>query len=275
MPEASFDAAAFRRFEFLGWDALHAGYHRQWAHLTTQIAPALLEGAGVVAGTWLLDVASGPGYIAAAAAECGARPIGLDFAPNMVRLATASYPTLSFQQGDAEALPFPDGAFDAVTINFGVLHFPDADRALAEALRVLRPGGRLAFTNWAGPEGSAIGIAMAAIAEKGKLDVKLPAGTPVFRFADHAECARTLGGIGFSDVRSGNHQLTWRLPRPFALMEVFREATARMSGLIGAQDPADLPSISAAMTAGCQRYVNGDSAFLPMPCVLTAARKPG
>lgn len=274
MPGKAFDAEAFREFEYLGWDRLHAGYHKQWAHLTTQVAPALLDGAGVGAGTRLLDVACGPGYVAAAASERGARPTGLDFAPSMVRLAATNFPTLTFQQGDAEALPFAAGAFDAVTINFGVLHFPDADRALAEASRVLRPGGRLAFTSWAGPDGSAIGIAMTAIAENGRLDVDLPAGTPIFRFADHAECARTLGGSGFLDVVSSNHELTWRLPRPFALMEVFREATARMSGLLGAQDPAVLPAISVAMTAGCQRYVEGDMALLPMPCVLTVARKP-
>lgn len=274
MSDTTFDAVAFRQFEYLGWDRLHAGYHKQWAHLTTQVARALLDGAGVGADTRLLDVASGPGYIAAAAAERGARPTGLDFAPNMVRLASANYANLAFQQGDAEALPFAAGAFDAVTINFGVLHFPNADRALTEAFRVLRPGGRLAFTAWAGPEGSAIGIAMGAIAEKGRLDVDLPAGTPLFRFADHAESARTLGDIGFRDVVSSDHKLIWRLTRPFALMEVFREATARMSGLLGAQDPAVLPAISAAMTAGCQRYVDGDVALLPMPCVLTAALKP-
>ncbi|NJN39977.1 MAG: class I SAM-dependent methyltransferase, partial [Gammaproteobacteria bacterium] len=225
-------------------------------------------------GTDLLDVACGPGYVAAAASALGARSTGLDFAPNMVRLASSNYPTLAFRQGDAEALPFEAGAFDAVTINFGILHFPDADRALAEAFRVLRPGGRLAFTAWAESDRSAIAIAMAAITDHGRLDVDLPAGTPLFRFADHAECARTLAGGGYRDVVSRDHELVWRLPRPFALMEVFREATARLSGLLGAQDPEALPKISAAMTAGCQRFVDGDLALLPMPCVLTAAQKP-
>lgn len=274
MADKTFDAVAFRQFEHRGWDALHAGYHKQWAHLTTQIAQALLDGAGVGAGTRLLDVACGPGYVAGAAAERGARPTGLDFAPNMVRLASANYANVAFRQGDAEALPFAAGAFDAVTINFGILHFPNADRALTEAFRVLCPGGRLAFTSWAEDRGSAIGIAMAAIAENGTLDVDLPAGTPLFRFADHAESARTLGGIGFRDVVTSDRTLIWRLTRPFALMDVFRQATARISGLIGAQDPAVLPAIAAAMTAGCQRYVEGDVALLPMPCVLTAALKP-
>ncbi|MEQ9638907.1 MAG: methyltransferase domain-containing protein [Alphaproteobacteria bacterium] len=274
MNDKAFDPEAFRRFEHDGWNKLHAGYHTHWAHLTSQVVPALLDAAGVGDGTVLLDVASGPGYVAGIAAERGARVTGLDFAANMVALAMANFPSASFQQGDAEALPFDDASFDAVTINFGVLHFPDTDKALAEAFRVLRPGGRIAFTNWAKTQRSALFISGKAVQTHGTLAVDLPPGTPPFRFAEPEECARTLDGIGFTDVTCATHDLVWRLPRPFDLMGAFMESGARTSGLLNAQDPAALPAIGAAMTEGCEAYVEGDEAQLPMPCVLTGARKP-
>ena len=273
MTDTTFDPEAFRRFEHDGWNALHAGYHQRWAHLTQQVVPALLDAVGAGPGCRLLDVACGPGYVAGAAAARGAAVVGLDFAPNMLRLARDSFPDVAFRQGDAEALPFDAASFDAVTINFGVLHFPDPDKALAEAARVLRPGGRIGFTNWAKSRESAIMISGAAIKAHGTLNVDLPAGTPPFRFADPAECARALTVAGFRDAASNEHRLTWRLPRPFDLMRAFQESGARTSGLLSKQDPATLPAIAAAMTAACQPYVQGDEALLPMPCLLTAATR--
>jgi len=268
-----FDPDAFRDFEHVGWNRLYRGYHDHWEHLTTQAIPRMLDATGVAGGIDVLDVAAGPGYVAGAAAERGARTVGLDLSENMVRLATENYPGLDFQSGDAEDLPFPDRCFDAVLINFGVLHFPDADKALSETHRVLKPGGRLGFTAWSGPKNSAIGIAMAAVEKEGTLEVDLPPGTPVFRFADHGECARVLGGIGFTDVACTDMLLNWRLPGPEYLMPHFREATVRTSGLLDAQDPAVLPAIAAAMTEACKPFDKGGHTDLPMPANLTVGTK--
>lgn len=269
----TFDPEAFRHFEHEGWNRLYLGYHNHWEHLTTQAIPQMLDGTGVTKGMDVLDVASGPGYVSGAASARGAKTIGLDLSEKMTELAAENYPNLTFQLGDAEDLQFPDGSFDAVLINFGILHFPDADKALSEAHRVLKSGGRLGFTAWAGPEGSAIGIAMGAVAKEGTLEVDLPPGTPIFRFADHGECERVLRGIGFNDISSTDIMLTWRLPSPDALMESFRNATVRTSGLLGAQDPAVLPVIAAAMTEACKPFDKGDHTDLPMPAVLTTGKK--
>ena len=142
----------FHSFEQSGWQRAAAQYGDAFGGLTSQTIPRLLAAANVSSGTRLLDVASGPGYVAAAAAAVGASAIGVDFSSEMVRLAARRYPGIRFQEGDAEALAFPDESFDAVTINFGVLHLARPDAALAEARRVLVPGGRCAFTVWATPE---------------------------------------------------------------------------------------------------------------------------
>jgi ubiquinone/menaquinone biosynthesis C-methylase UbiE len=268
------DQEAFRKFEHDGWNSLSDGYHDHWEHLTPQIIPLMLERTGVGADSQVLDIASGPGYAAGAAAALGATATGIDLSENMRDLAATNFPDVSFQLGDAEDLPFDTGSFDVVTMNFGVLHFPDADKALGEAFRVLQSGGRLGFTAWEGPDGSALGMATDAIVQEGTVKVDLPQGTPIFRFAEHAECARVLDAIGFMDISSTDTMLTWNLPRPDALMESFRQATARMSALLGAQDPAKLPAISAAMTAACKPYDNGTTTDLPMPAVLTVGTKP-
>ena len=270
----NFDTEAFRSFEHEGWDQVSDGYHNHWEHLTTQVIPNILDLVKVAQNTTLLDVACGPGYVSDLASQKGAKTIGVDLSGEMIGLAERNNPKLRFQTADAENLPFEDAAFEVVTINFGVLHFPNADKALAEAFRVLKPKGRLAFTAWSGPENSAIGIAMEAVSKFGSLDVDLPAGPPIFRFASHEECARTVAEIGFASCHCEGHLLHWTLPSPDSLMDSFREATARTSGLLSAQDAEIIPAIKAAMTASCEPFIRGGKTIVPMPAVLTLATKP-
>src|SRR5215470_18730792 len=133
---------AFRDFEQAGWNTTAGEYNRSLGTATTAFSEKLLDAAGVQKGARVLDVATGPGYVAAAAAARGAETIGIDFAPNMVVEARRLHPHVTFQEGDAEALPFHGESFDAVVIGFGMLHFSRPELALAEVRRVLRPGGR-------------------------------------------------------------------------------------------------------------------------------------
>ena len=99
--------------------------------------------------------------------------------------ARSLFPTASFVCGESDDLPFDDLSFDAVTINFGMLHFGDPDRALSEAHRVLRHGGRIGFTVWAPPSDTkTYGIVYGAIETHGTLDVPLPPGPPFFQYSD-------------------------------------------------------------------------------------------
>ena len=154
----------FKDFERAGWESVVAEYDCSFGSLTTQAIEPLLDSVKVTAGVRLLDVASGPGYVAAAAAKLGAVVIGVDFSARMIAEAKRRYPAIEFRQGDAEALPFPDASFDAVVMNFGILHLGRPDQALCEACRVLRVGGRFGFTAWAKPvETAGFGITLGAI----------------------------------------------------------------------------------------------------------------
>jgi SAM-dependent methyltransferase len=261
----------FHEFEQEGWERAADHYGDAFGSLTSQTIPALLRAAGVGAGTRLLDVASGPGYVAAAAAGEGASVVGVDFSAEMVALAARRYPALEFLDGDAEALPFPDGAFDAVAINFGVLHLERPDTALAEARRVLTPGGRCAFTVWAAPDISAgFGIVLKAIEAHGRMDVPLPSGPPFFRFSDAAESTRSMQAAGFSDVRVETVPLLWKLPSGEALCDAFLQGAVRTAALLRAQSPSAMANIRQAIREAAESYRNTDVVELPMAAVLSA-----
>ena len=146
------DADAFHAFERTGWESNVAAYDAAFARLTRQAIGPLLEAVSMRPGTRRLDVATGPGYVAAAAVSRGAAATGIDFSAPMIARARELHPDVEFREGDAEALAFADAAFDAVVMNFGVLHLARPERAMAEAARVLMPGGRYACTAWARPE---------------------------------------------------------------------------------------------------------------------------
>ncbi|WP_420800199.1 class I SAM-dependent methyltransferase [Paraburkholderia tagetis] len=169
----------------------------------------MLEALGVGRGTRFLDVASGPGYLAAAARRRGADVAGVDFSVAMVEKARRVFPGLEFRIGDAEDLPFPDESFGAVGIGFGMEHFQHPERALAEAFRVLQSGGRIAFTVGAMPDKAVgIGMVLKAIEKHGTPDVPVPPGPPFFRFSDWGESRHALLEAGFvhPEVREVEHE---------------------------------------------------------------------
>jgi SAM-dependent methyltransferase len=166
--DATIDADAFNAFEASGWEAKAGGYDRFVGGVTGRFVEPLLDAARVREGTRLLDLATGPGYAAARAAERGASVVGVDVAAAMVVLAAGLHPGLEFRQADAHELPFDDASFDAVVGNFLILHLGRPEQAMAEAVRVLRPGGALALTTWDFAERVRMfGVFLDAIAEAG------------------------------------------------------------------------------------------------------------
>jgi demethylmenaquinone methyltransferase/2-methoxy-6-polyprenyl-1,4-benzoquinol methylase len=105
------------------------------------------------AGRRILDVAAGPGNVAAAMVALGAREVvALDLSYNMLAEGHRREPPgIAFVNGDALALPFADDSFDGLTISFGIRNVPDPEAALAEFARVVRPGGRVVICEFAAP----------------------------------------------------------------------------------------------------------------------------
>ncbi len=112
----------------------------------------LCEAVGVCAGQKVLDVATGSGNAALAAARRWCDVTGIDYVPALLERgrerAAAERLEVDFQEGDAEAIPFPDESFDAVLSAIGVMFAPNQEQAALELLRVCRPGGKIGLTNW-------------------------------------------------------------------------------------------------------------------------------
>jgi SAM-dependent methyltransferase len=266
---------AFHDFEHAGWQRAAAHYAGTFGTLTSQATEPLLDAVGTGPGTRLLDVASGPGYVAGAAAARGAAAVGLDFSPLMVAEARWRYPHVEFREGDAEALPFEDGRFDACVMNFGLLHLARPEAAIAGAYRVLAPGGRFALTVWATPDQAVgFGIVLRAMETHGTLDVGLPEGPPFFRYSNHAECRNALAREGFGDVSVRQLPLIWQLPSADALFAAALQGGVRTSAALQAQTPRALEAIRRAVREALAPYVEGATIALPMAVVLASGVKP-
>jgi ubiquinone/menaquinone biosynthesis C-methylase UbiE len=126
------------------------------ASLIQPVADALCDAVDLQAGWRVLDVATGSGNAAIAAARCGAEVIGIDYVPALLergrRRAEAEGVQIELVEGDAEAIPFVDRSFDAVLSVFGSMFAPDQERAASELARVCRPGGRIGLATWV-PDG--------------------------------------------------------------------------------------------------------------------------
>jgi SAM-dependent methyltransferase len=265
---------AFHDFERAGWQKAAEHYVQTFGTLTAQATGPLLEAVAVRSRMRLLDVACGPGYVAGVAAARGAHVTGLDFSPLMVGEARRRYPDLAFCEGDAEVLPFGDGRFDAVVMNFGLLHLARPEAAIAEAHRVVASGGRYAFTVWAGPgEAAGFGVVLRAMEAHGTTNVGLPEGPPFFRFSDPEACRSALAQAGFVRPHVDQLPLVWRLPSADALFQAALCGGVRTSAAMQAQTPEALAAIRRAVHDALAQYADGPTIALPMAVVLASASK--
>jgi ubiquinone/menaquinone biosynthesis C-methylase UbiE len=172
------------------------------------VAEQLCDTADLHAGWRVLDVATGSGNAAIAAARLGCTAVGVDYVPALLERgrerAAAEGLDVELLEGDAEALPFPDDSFDAVTSVFGSMFAPDHARAAAELLRVCRPGGTIALASWT-PEGF-IGELFRTVAAH----VPPPAGVQSPMLWGTEAHLRKLFGDGIASLEVAERTFTWR-----------------------------------------------------------------
>ena len=257
----------FARFEHAAWQRVADKYDSSWSSLTRQFVSHLINAAQVSPGMSQLDVACGPGYVSAAVKELGAVPTGIDFSERMIAIARGMFSDISFIQGNAQALPFPNASFDRVLSNFGLLHVSHPEMACAEACRVLKPKGRFGFSVWAGPEKNpGAKIINDVIEAHADLNVGLPEGPPRYLYTEREECRKALERAGFDgeSMSYDTRSVEWHLPPASYFFEAERDAGVRTAGLLARQSSEKLDKIRVAIENAMQRYARGNEFILPM-----------
>jgi SAM-dependent methyltransferase len=201
------------------WGKWDAGLRVLGGSATEAIVAAAQAGPGMQ----VLDLASGTGEPAlslARAVSPGGHVTATDLVPEMLAVARAhaaeqGLRNVTFQQADAEALQFADASFDRVTCRFGVMFFPNVDKALREIHRVLKPGGRAAFVAW-GPlpknpyMTSTVGVIMTYV----QIPPPEPGAPTPFRFGQPGSLSGVLTEAGFQGVQEDERQIPWSWPGP-------------------------------------------------------------
>jgi ubiquinone/menaquinone biosynthesis C-methylase UbiE len=267
---------AFTEFEHRGWQRVADKYDSTWASSTRQFIAPLLDVVEVSDKMSILDVGSGPGYVSAAAAERGATAVGLDFSSAMIAIARKKFPRISFHEGDAQNLPFDDKTFDRVVANFALLHLAEPERALAEALRVLKHGGKFGFTTWARKEeNSFLRLVDDAIQACANLNVDLPPGPPYYLFETPEEFCSVLSRAGFdgTSMKFKLYTIEWQVPTPDFVFEAERNAGVRTAGLLAQQTPATLDAVKARIENAVRSYAKGNGFAIPMSAYIVAVTK--
>jgi SAM-dependent methyltransferase len=273
---ASIDPNAFHQFEVSGWEKVGEAYHRFFGPITGRIIDPLLDDAEVGRGSRVLDVATGPGYVAARARRRGADVVGIDIAHEMVALARRRYPEIEFGHGNAEELPFPDASFTAVVGSFVLLHLGRPERAAAECARVVAPGGTVAFSVWDAPERARIfGVFVEAIqAAEAPPPPDVPPGPPFFRFSSDQEFSGLLRAAGLDDVNVRRITFTHRVAGPEELWRGVLDGGVRTPALILRQSADTQRRIRSAFERLVEPYAVRGGLEVPVSVKLASGKKP-
>jgi SAM-dependent methyltransferase len=227
------------------------------------MAEGLAQNAALRAGDRVLDVATGSGNAALAAARCGCEVTGIDYVPALLERARARAAAegleVEFAEGDAEHLAFPDASFDAVLSCLGVMFTPDQERAAAELVRVCKPGGTIGLVNWT-PAGF-IGQLLRTVGKH----VPPPAGVrPPPQWGTEERLGELLGdAVSRLDIQRRTFVFRFRSPDDFATF--FRDNYGPVHKAFGALDEPGRERLYDDLTALAREHDREEGPSVAMP----------
>jgi SAM-dependent methyltransferase len=233
------------------------------AAMIVPMAEELAQAAGLRAGDRVLDIATGSGNAALAAARCGAQVTGVDYVPSLLERgrvrAAAEGLEVEFEEGDAEDLRYADASFDAVLSALGVMFAPDQERAAAELVRVCKPGGTIGLVNWT-PEGF-IGQLLRTVGRH----VPPPAGVrPPTQWGTEERLRELLGDqVSRLDIRRRSFVFRFRSAEEFA--DFFRDNYGPVHKAFGALDEAGKARLHADLVALAREHDQEPGPSVAMP----------
>ena len=255
------DLGAIKQKQQVAWSS---GDFHMVAALIAITAERLVDNADLQANWKVLDVATGSGNAAIAAARLGADVVGVDYVPALLDRgrvrALAEGLTVRFVDGDAEALPFEDDSFDATISIFGSMFAPDHAQAASELLRVTRPGGKIALASWS-PDGF-LGDLFRTTAGY----APPPAGLQSPMLWGTEAHLRELFGDGLESLEAAEQTFTWRFASAEAFVAYFRRwygPTVKAFEAVGADGKGDLEAALVALARRHDRLGTGEAIAIP------------
>ncbi|MEO9819236.1 MAG: methyltransferase domain-containing protein [Paracoccaceae bacterium] len=270
------DTSDFENMEREGWGtpSVAKGYADGFEMATHLVAEKLADAVGAKPNFEVLDLCTGHGVVAKELVTRGANVTGLDFSEPMISLAKSSAPNATFVQGDAMATGFSNESFDAVTIGFGIPHFPDASRGLVEAARVLKTGGKIAFSIWHGKgSNGSFGWLYDAVGRLADPSIALPAGPDAHALVDLEVAKEMVENAGFTDVKLIEVSSEVSLPSSDALFDLFDRGAVRTASLLSRQPISNRDAIRSdlAMRTRSEGTKQEQGYLVPAPSVVVSA----
>jgi len=268
MSEKTVDPQQLKDQQRLDWDAAAAGWKKWWPvfeRSAQHVSDRLVELAGVAAGAYVLDVATGNGEPALTAARrvgSAGRVIATDQSDGMLaiareRAAALGLANVEFRQTDGEALGIAERDFDAIVCRWGLMFMPDVKAALRAMHQRLRVGGRLATAVWAAA-GKVPMISIGADAVRRIAGLPPPPADALgpLRLADQSIICTALAGAGFKDVTIEHIPVTFDFASTSDFMQFRGNVSAQFRMMLDRQ-PADIRAkIIAAVTAEARAYAD-------------------
>lgn len=260
-------------------------WHTQIAAFTRGATEAIVETAQLRPGVRVLDLACGVGDPALTIAQAvvpSGRVTATDLGPGMMSLAEElarkkGIGNIEFREANAESLPFADASYDVLTCRFGIMFFPDLAKALRECLRVLKPGGRVAFVAW-GKMAQPFFTTTAGILLK-HVPVPPPPPDPegpsLFMFGERGRLRRSLEAAGFSGVQEDDRTIPGRWASSIEeYWEQFTEVAAPFRPLLAQLTPEKMAKAKTEIFAALGKFWDGKELRIPLEIVVGSGMRP-
>ena len=277
------DAQRVKAQQTKHWNGVAAGW-AAWIDWTERnfspLTDWFVDKGGWLPGARVLDVACGAGYPAFAAAarvEPGGTVVACDISSSMIAVASdvanvRGANNIDFRAMDAEELEFEDASFDAVTNAYGLMFCPDPLRAILEARRVLRSGGRVAFATWDELAKNPFFSLITPVAARHlSLTAPKPGAPGPFRFSSPEELGAMLQGAGLTDVAVESRPMTVEFESVDQYCQIFTDVAWKSR--VASLQPAQLNAFRDEVDRTVQPYVVGNRLRLVTTSLCASGRK--
>lgn len=255
----------FKSFEAKAWEAKASRYDNTWGKVSTQVNATILDLIKPLEGKKVLDLGCGPGVLCSELKNRSAIVTGADYSNNMLEIAKANNPNISFVKEDAEDLSFKDKEFCYTILNFLLLHVSNQAKTILEAKRVSSKG--IVFSMWLPPNLSkGLNLMFSAVKKYADLSV-IPPAEDIFTFASADYCKSFLIDNGFKDVTTKVVESFWKVQSAEEFFKAVQAGT-RIGGTIDLQSSEVKDKIKADISLNIEQFKVDNAYIIPTPSLV-------